>query len=215
MNGVPPFTLGHRIDSVESLSETSIVVRFTSSYAGSYLHQLYIGRTLAGVTEGVYDRHIVAPFELSTYPEHLQLLAVDPSDRNTDFGADLPDRPYNRVKIFVDTTGMPADTERIEISAGTEPEGAVDTDNIVASDIYRGVGDFEYVTTPLGPGGDWNFEVAGRDGTNPDGNRGTALELTATITAHPPDVEPDGDGERFTVEAAAGVLTIAYSLPEF
>lgn len=215
MNGTPPFTHGHEITSAVGLTDSTFIVHFDSAYEDSYLHQLYVGRTLAGVTESVWDRHVIGQYFPSVYPEHVQILAVDPSDKFTDFGSDLPDRPYNRVKITYSTTGFSLDTKLIEISSGTEPGGAVDETNIIASSLFQGVGTFSQITTPLGPGGEWNFEVAGRDGTKPDGNRGTPLEISATIQAHPPDLVPDADGERFTVTAAAGVLTLDYALPEF
>jgi len=215
MNGEAPFTHGFEITGVDALSDSSIRVRFTSVYDDAYLYQLYVGRTLVGVTDGPLDRSVIGQYFPGTYPETIQLLAVDPSDRTTDYGEDLPDRPYNRVKITYSTASMTADTELVEVSSGTEPEGAVDEDNIIATDFYPGSGTFSLVTDPLGPGGTWNFEVAGRDGTEPEGNRGTALELSATIKAHPPDLEPDVNGDRFTVEAVAGTLTLSYALPEF
>jgi len=210
-----PYTLGMQITAVEGISNSSFLATFESSYEGLYLYQIYVGRTLAGVTESPWERSVVAQYIPSIYPEHLQLLAISPDQRNTDYGADLPDRPYNRVKLTFDTTGMDANTQILEVSAGTEPDGAVDVDNVIASEIYRGERSYQLVTEPLGPGGEWNFEVAGRDGTKPDGNRGDPLEISATIASHPPDVEPDGDGERFSVTADTGVLTIAYQLPEF
>lgn len=215
MDGSPPFTLGTQITAVVSLSDSSILVAFESAYEDLYLYQLYVGRTLVGVTDGPLDRQVAGQWWPALYPEEIQILAIDPSDRNTDYGSDLPDRPYNRVKITYSTAGMAADTETIEISSGTEPGGAVDEENLIARDFYRGSGTFSQVTEPLGPGGEWNFEVAGRDGTIPDGNRGTALELSATITAHPPDLVADPDGERFIVTADTGTLTLSYTLPEF
>ncbi len=212
MIGVAPFTHGMEITSAELLSNSSLIVRFTSAYDDAYLYQLYVGRTLVGVSNGVLDRNVIGIFFPSEYPETIQLLAVDPSDRTTDFGDDLPDRPYNRVKITYNTASMTIDTEWIEVSSGTEPEGAVNVANVIASDFYRGTGTFGIITDPLGPGGEWNFEIAGRDGTAPDGNRGTALELSATIKAHPPDVIADENGDRFSVAANAGTLTIGFAL---
>ena len=215
MSGNPPFTHGIEITAVVKLSDASILVRFDSVYGEDYLHQLYVGRTLVGVTTGPNRRQVIGQWWPGLYSETIQLLAVDPSDRTTDFGDDLPDRPYNRVKISYNTASMSLDTRRVEIASGTEPGGAVDEENIVGQDFYRGSGTFSLITDPLGPGGEWNFEVAGRDGTAPDGNRGTPLELSATIKAHPPDLEPFPDGDRFEVEAAAGTLTLSYLLPEF
>lgn len=215
MDGTPPFTHGTEITGVYAIGASTIQVTFESVYEDLYLYQLYVGRTLVGVTDGPLDRQVIGAWWPSLYPEMIQILAIDPSDRNTDFGDDLPDRPYNRVKITYTTTGMPADTELIEIAAGTEPGGAVDETNLVASEFFPGSGTFTSITDPLGPGGEWNFEVAGRDGTAPDGNRGTPLELAVTIKAIPPDLVADENGDRFTVTADTGVLTLDYALPEF
>lgn len=214
MIGEAPFNEGLRILRVAGLSATSLIVTFDSAYGSDYFYQVYLGRTLAGVSPGVNSRAVIAQFVPSLYPEEIQILAVDPADRLTDFGALLPDRPYSRVKLRWSTTGFDPSTKLIEITAGTEPEGAVNLENRLDTEIYRGEGEYEFITDPLGPGGEWNFEVAGRDGTLPEGNRGEPLELSATITAHPPDVQGDGE-ERFSLSAEGGVLTVEYSLPEF
>lgn len=204
-----PYLGGIEITRVAELAGGQLLVQFESVYEDQYLYQVYLGRMLAGVSSSPWSRVVVVADLGSDWPEHLTLLAVDPSEALTDYGSQLPTRPYNRVKLTIDTSALEAGTKFVEVAAGTEPEGAVDPENVLVREIFRGGGTLSLLTDPLA-GGTWNFEIAGRDGTAPDGNRGEALELAATITAHPPDVEGDEDG-RFDYSVAAGVLTVNWT----
>lgn len=205
-----PYLGGIEITAARAIGPDSFVVEFTSSYGSDYQYQVYVGRTLAGTTDNPSERSIVAQFEPSgspEWPEHVTLLAVDLGERDTDYGADLPPRPYNRVELTFDTTGIDADTKLIEVCSGAGPGDAADPANVVGSMLWDFEGEKEFITPQLAGSGEWEFEVAGRDGTFPDGNRGTALTITADVLAHPPDLLLVDD-ERFTYEIAAGVLTL-------
>lgn len=204
-----PYLGGVEITRVAAVAGNQLLVQFESVYEDQYLYQVYLGRMLAGVAASPWSRVVIVEDLASAWPEHLTLLAVDPAEALTDYGGDLPTRPYNRVKLTIDTSALEAGTKFVEVAAGTEPGGAVDPDNVLVREIFRGGGSLSLLTDPLA-GGAWNFEIAGRDGTAPDGNRGTPLELTADITAHPPDVVGDENG-RFEYAVAAGVLTVAWT----
>lgn len=205
-----PYLGGIGITQLVGMDTGQLLVEFESVYGGEYLYQFYLGRMLAGVTTSPYARSLMVEDLASVWPEHATLLAVDPAEALTDYGGQLPTRPYNRVKLSIDTTGMESGTRFVEVTGGTEPGGAVDPTNVLEREIFRGPGVFSIITDPLAGSGEWSFEIAGRDATVPDGNRGEALELTANITAHPPDVEGDEEG-RFSYSVAEGVLSLAWS----
>ena len=205
-----PYLGGIEIMAARAIGPDSFIVDFTSSYDADYQYQVYVGRTLAGVTDNPTERSVVAQFEPSgspEWPEHVTLLAVDLGERDTDYGADLPPRPYNRVKLTFDTTGIDPDTKLIEVCSGAGPGDSADSSNVIGTMLFDFEGEKEFITPQLAGSGEWEFEIAGRDGTFPDGNRGTALTITADVLAHPPDVLLLSDGERFSVAVTEGVLT--------
>jgi len=200
---------GFAITSLAWLAGQSLLVRFTSTYTDRF-HQLYAGRTLVGVSGSVAARNVTGVLAPSHYPEPLQLVAVTAADRLTDFGSTLPPRPYNRVKLGWTTAGW-TDAVSIELAAGDAPGGSVDLANILAREPFDENRDYEFLTDPLPGSGTWHFAIAGRDGTEPLGNRGTELDISAVIDAHPPDVALHGDGTRLTAAVAAGVLTVGFA----
>lgn len=199
-----------RIVDAGWISAVGLMVRFASTYGTEYFHQLYAGRTLIGVTNAPSDRVVLGELQASHYPQPLQLVAVTPDDRLTDFGPSLPPRPYNRVKLGWTTSGW-TDAERIEISAGTVAGGAVDLTNVLEKMHFDENRVYSYTTPPMPGSGTWNFQVAGRDDTEPLGNRGTALAIPCGITAHPPDVALADDGTRLAVQVAAGIATVSFT----
>jgi hypothetical protein len=208
-----PYLGGFAVTDIEWSSIRSIAVRLSTTYGSSYCYQLYAGRSLIGWTERATDRAIIGQLTPTTWPQHLQVLAVDPLSRETDYGSYLPQRPYNRAKLSFSTSSWPTDAKLIEVTAGTEVAGAVDSSNIVASILFTADGEFS-ILSPVMPGsGVWNFEVQGRDDRLPAGNVGDALELSATLLSHPPDVVQQFDDSRFSVAVASGVATVTYELP--
>jgi hypothetical protein len=208
-----PYLGGLAITSARWISTHALRVAFSSTYAATYLYQLYHGRELIGVTDTPLERQIVGQLIPQAWPEPLALLAVTPANKLTDYGASLPPRPYNRVKLTVTPAGW-AGVKQIEVAAGTAVGGAVDVDNVIARTLYDTNRAYQIVTEPLEGTGVWNLEVAGRDDRPPAGNRGTAQAVAVTVTSHPPDLTfIDSAGRRFTPSIAAGVLTVTYTLP--
>lgn len=207
-----PFLGGHAITGISVEGPFALRVRFSTTYTDK-CHQVYIGRKLAGQTESPSDTEVICSYVPSDWPEHgPQLLAVEPGNKLTDYGALLPPRPYNSVKLKWTTSGWSPDTRFCEVTAGTEPGGSVDLTNVLQRVLFDADREYEYVTDPLPGTGDWDFEIAGRDATLPDGNRGTAASVSASIYAHPPDVDFTSDGyNRFELAAAAGELTASFT----
>lgn len=208
-----PLLGGFRLVSVEWISPTAIRVRFATSYGSKYRYQLYAGRCLIGTTAGVLNRDVIGLLIPSTYPVPLQVVAVDPDDILVDYGASLPPRPYNRVSIMFDASGFPADSKFVEITGSTEPGGAVDDDNLIARTEYDSDRTYSFISEPLGGSGEWSFECFGRDDKLAGGNKGAVLELSQTITAHPPDVVAAETNLRLTGTVASQSLSIDFTYP--
>lgn len=210
-----PYLGGIAITSATWEGPFALRVRFSSTYGTTYVYQVYSGRSLVGSTESSSDREIVCSVAPSDWPQHITLLAVDPGQRYTDYGTRLPPRPYNQVKLLWTTSGWSPETRFCEIVAGTEPGGSVDTENIVANVLFDTDRQYSYVTPPLSGSGEWSFEIAGRDDTLPEGNRGTPVSVTATIDAHPPDVEyQQDDYSRFAAVANGTNLVVTFTESE-
>lgn len=208
-----PYLGGFSITAVGWLSSHAIIVVFASSYGRSYNYQLYAGRTLIGTTTSPGERKIVGSLKPSVWPQPLTLMAVAPAQRTTDYGASLPLRPYNKAKFVFSTSSWPDDAEFIELTGGTEPGGAVDTDTILERIPFDTDGEFEIFSPPMPGSGTWNFELAGRDNRPPEGNRGTALALQADLLAHPPDVQLNSDDSRLSVAVSGGTATVTFTNP--
>lgn len=208
-----PYMGGFKIKAVGWVGPQAILVVFSSSYGTAYLYQLYAGRTLIGTTRGAGDRSVIGTLAPSVWPQHLTLLAVSPATKLTDYGPSLPLRPYNKVKFQFSTSSWPADSKLIELSAGTVVGGAVDTTNVLERIFYETDGTFAIYSPPMPGTGQWNFELAGRDNKPPDGNRGTALAVSADVLAHPPDVVLQDDDTRFSVSIASGTATVTFENP--
>lgn len=202
---MPPYLGGHRITGITPLSARTYRIAFASAWGTLYCYQLYSGRSLVGVSAVPAARYLVARIEPSDWPEPLQLLAVTPGNRATDYGAGLPPRPYNRVLIEFDAAAWPSDSKLIEVASGTTPGGAVDPNNVVAKVTYDV--DRRYsVLTPSRPGnGTWNLRLTGRDDL---GNAGTSVDDSQHILTHPPDVD-QVNGERLDVAINAGSVTLS------
>lgn len=207
-----PYLGGLKIDAAQWVSTHAIRVRFTSSWGSACLYQLYAGRIRIGSTANPAERSIVGQLKPTAWPQFLQLVAVDPVERLTDYGPDLPLRPYNRVRITAAITDPDEDAAFVEVAAGTTVGGAVDEENILEKVPFKAEGNYSILTPPLEGSGEWNFEIATRDNRPLTGNRSAALALSATVLATPPDVRLSG-GRRLSVSLAAGVATINWVNP--
>lgn len=205
-----PYLGGHEITGAWWLGSHALNVEFTTTYASDYRYQVYVNRILSGATDTEDARSIIATAQPSLWPQEITLLAVDPANVLTDYGSVLPPRPYNQIRLNITASGW-TDAEYIEITSGTVPGGAVSTSNVIGRVLFGDNGAYTFVTDPLSGSGAWYFQVAGRDGTEPTGNRGTATAVSATILAHPPDFTPQDDGNRFSLAATGGNLEIEFT----
>ena len=208
-----PFLGGLRMLDAAYTSPTAIRVTFSTTYTDQ-LYQLYAGRLLIGSTGDLSERAITGQLVPSLYPQHLTIVAVDPAERFTDYGDDLPKRPYNRVRLRFTTSGSPSDIEFLDVVGATVPDGAVDPDNLIERVLFDIDRQYEVLTPALPGTGNWAFEVFARDDKPADGNAGASLALDTDVLAYPPDVELAGDGTRFSVVIEAGELVASFT-PQF
>ena len=89
------------------------------------------------------------------------------------------------------------------------PNGAVDESSRLARILFAANGPYELTTNPLPGSGYWPIRVRGVDDKPADGNQGTNAETTVRLLSHPPDLVWNSDGDRFTAETTAGVMTVA------
>lgn len=203
---------GFEITHYGWLGTHSLGVWFTSTYTDK-IHQLYCGRQLIGETRGVSDRLVIGTMVPADWPNHIQILAVDTDQAGSDFGALLPDRPYNRAKISVTVSGW-TDAKYLDVTAGTAPSGAVDDSNLIYREFYDSDRTYTMVvpaTDTFRGSGTWNLEVTGRDDKIPGGNLGTAKALSVNVLSHPPDVTLQPDGSRFSITVSGGEVTVDFT----
>lgn len=203
------FRGGMTLTSASWLDSHSLRVRFTSTYTDK-LYQLYAGRTLIGRVGSPQARSIVGTLQPSLWPEHIQLLAVDPADFSNDYGAQLPDRPYNRARVSVTTTGW-TDAKYLDVTAGLIPGGGVNAENRIYRELFDTNREYSFLTPPFHGSGTWNLEVFGRDDKPLEGNAGPATALSVKVLSHPPDVQQRSDGTRLAVSVAGGDATINFT----
>lgn len=208
-----PFLGGHKILRIAWDGQHALGVEFSSVYTDRY-YQLYVGRHLAGVTRSVGDRRVVGQAEPNLIPAPVLLLAVELSERNTDFGADLPERPWNQYRLDWSATSYPADAAWFDITGSRNAGEASDPTNLLARIPYVGDLAYRFDLPPLAAGGEWEYTLTPRDDALPEGNAGTADSVTIDARVYPPDVAPRDDGTRFAIAASGGVLTATFEYQE-
>lgn len=197
---------GLRLTGATWLSPSTLRVRFTSTHGDAACYQLYAGRTRIGDCAAA-GRAITASLAPSDWPEHLTLLAVDPAQRQTDYGSLLPLRPYNRARLAVTTVGW-TDAEFVDVLSGDAPGEAVNNANRIERILFDENRTYRILTPPLPGTGTWNLAAVGRDTRPNGGNLGTPIALAVDVLAHPPDLIPDSAGRRFALAIDEGVATI-------
>lgn len=204
------FLGGFAVTHVGWSGPSAVEVRFATVETG-FLYQLYAGRTRIGSTLLPNERRIVGQLFPDDTPTPLTVLRVDPADRLTDFGPQLPQWPWNRFRLTWSAASYPADTRYWDIHASPAAGEAIDGETLVGRVLFRGDGNYEFPAPPVATSGDWSYRVTPRDGTFPDGNAGTPGDISITALVPPPDVTPDNDGNRFTLSVSGGNLVASFA----
>lgn len=204
--------LGVHITNVELASFTELRVTFESAH--QMIHQIYVGRTLAGVTSTTTQREVVIQYFPEVTPSPLQMIALtSDEDYVEDNGALLPGRPYNLHTAHWTAASLAADTDRFVVTGPDAEGGSPVATNILGAVPHTGDGSYDFDLPALESSGSWQFgitgydDVCGADLLN-QGNAGTVGTLTIDADVYPPDMTEQSDGKRFGVTVAAGTATV-------
>jgi hypothetical protein len=198
-----------RITSITWQGTHALRVTIETEHTDRHI-QLYAGRRLIGVTTTIGDLSVVGQLQPAHCPHAIMVVLVEAADRLTDFGADLPPRPYNQFDLAWSAAAFPADAKWFEITAATAADGAVDPDNIVARVKYIGDGDYAFLLPPINAPGNWPYTVTSRDDAEPQGN-GTPANIDRDALPYPPDVLINDDDTRLAAVVEEGVLTVSFA----
>ena len=177
------------------------------SAADGLLHQAYVDGRLAGCTRDPADRSLIVPVDADG-PALVEVVAVDPADRHTDFADQLSGASAatgSRVRLswaggrylddaldHFDVYGGPAGSIDYAAPLNAEPIPAtVNALNLGGfgrggygrGGLGRSAMTFRFTTAPLGPG-PWSFEVVAVDAAG-NAAGGPAARIDATVLAPP------------------------------
>ena len=194
------------------LASQALQVQFASAHADRF-HQLYLGRTLIGVTSTPVQRIVSGHVVPTASPSPLQVVSVTADDLTTDFGEQLPERPYNRFRLEWDAAGLDADTERFGVWVPTAFAASPDKLHLCVES--HGDGHYAADVPAVDQSGDWTYAVQPIDdaaGDDPiaEGNYGQATEITVRAKVYPPNLVSNPDRTQFTQTAQNGTLTIEW-----
>lgn len=214
-----PYLGGFTITGYQWIDSSSLKVSYSTTYGSLYYYQMYVGRGLVGVSDNPSDLSVIGVFSPTLWPQHIWLLAVDGTNKLTDYGTSLPVRPFNKVKFDFTVADTDSDSKYIDIVGGTVVGGAVSQTNLLARIEFEGAGSYSYVTDPIQGGtGTWNFELSQRDNRNSDsisfpGNEGTAAAVSEDLIMYPPDFSLLTGGNRFTASSTTSTITAEIVYP--
>ncbi|QDT84573.1 hypothetical protein MalM14_22330 [Gimesia chilikensis] len=199
------------IKSIGWAGRRSLAVEFGTIYTDR-VHQLYAGRCLIGHTRQLAERRILCQYNPTTgTPATLMLAAVSDGEGAVDYGDKFGRLPANRYVLSWTASSYPADADHFEITGSTEPGGEVDPENVLERLHFTGNGAYTWETPYLDGSGYHKFKITPRDQCEPDGNAGTATEVTVYSLLPPDDVAFREDGSRFLLTEDSGEVTIDFS----
>lgn len=175
--------------------------------------QLYAGRRLVGVTESTTARRILGQVMPTRISAPMTVLAVTPDDRLTDFGPQLPPRPWNRYRLDWSAASYPPDSRFFDLTSSPAAGEEVDEETVLARIEYFGDISYRFDLPELTEGGLWKYRLTPRDDALPQGNAGTSATVEIAALVYPADLVLDEDGNRFAVEVESGSLTASFTYP--
>ncbi len=207
------FLGGLQITSMRWGGMHSLGVNFLSVYTDRYV-QIYSGRKLVGVTSSLSATRVVGQVDPSRCPPPITLLAVLVADRLTDFGPQLPRRPWNTFRLDWSAVDYPDDSKWFDVTGSEAAGEPASADNLLAQVEFVGDADYSFELPPLESGGAWEYTITPRDDALPLGNPGTPDSVSIDARVYPPDVTLRSDGKRFLASVEDGVLTVAFGYQE-
>lgn len=206
-------TGGYEITEVAWVGPESIEVSFRaeSDTVSELFFQLYVNRRLAAVANAPSDRRLTGLATAGLRAAPIALLAVSSELRNVDHGHVFARRPWNRYRVTWLADDVPDDVARFDVCL-SDPDESVQFTQVVAR-VERVPGKRKYfVDLPTLDQGTGTYEVSivPRDRTSPLGNAGAETTSSIKATVYPLDFRQLTDGNRFSVNVTAGVLTTAF-----
>lgn len=205
------FLGGQTITGMGWAGRHAVFVDFVSQYTTGFLWQLYANRKLVGTAESPRQRRIIGQVVPSPVPYPLTLVRVSSDDVLTDYGSVLPSQAWNRHRLSWTAPGLSANTDHFDVISGNAPGEAPDPDNVIARVPYYGDVPYSYQLSAISEAGDWQFGIVPRDNALPLGNAGDETDVTVTVVVMPADLSQDINRNRFSLSAAAGVLTAHFA----
>jgi hypothetical protein len=200
------FLGGFRITKVGWLGTQSVYCDFVSEFTSGWVFQLYANRKLIGSTREPRTRRVVGQLYANNSPSPLTMLRVPPDQFDTDYGQQIPRQPWNRFALNWSTSGS-SGIDHFDIVSGVNPGDPIDLENVLAKVPFTVDGDYSFEPDPV-IAGTWNYGVVPRDASLPAGTAGTPLTSSVTVVLPPDDVTPAADGNRFSVAAVTGTVTV-------
>lgn len=198
-----------KIEEISWSGRHALTVRIDTARTDRFI-QIYAGRKLVGVSKAPGVLTVTGQVQPTHCPTPITIVTVDGADRDTEYGARLPRRPWNRWRVAWSATSYPADSRWFAISASPMADAAVDYDVILARVSYIGNGTYAFDLPAVNECGQWTYGVAPYDDAMPAGNRGTTDEMSVNALVYPPDLLTRDDGTRFTADIADGLLTVDF-----
>ena len=203
---------GLQVTDLNWVGQHTLEVRFVTNLLNRF-YQLYAGRRLVGVTDSTTTRRIRGQVMPTDVPAPMTVLAVTPDDRLTDFGPQLPSRPWNRYRLDWSATSYPADSRFFDLASSPAAGEDVDAANVLARIEYVGDVAYSFDLPELTTGGLWKYRLTPRDNALPLGNAGTAAEVEIAALVYPADLVLRSDGNRFAAAVASATVNISFTYP--
>ncbi len=200
---------GLKITDMQWTGPHTLQVKFASKLLNRFF-QLYAGRRLVGVTESTTARRILGQLMPTRISAPMTVLAVTPSDRLTNFGPQLPRRPWNRYVLDWTADDYPADSRFFDLTSSPAADEEVSDSNLLARIEYVGDIAYSFDLPELTAGGLWKYRLTPRDNALPLGNAGTPQTVEVAALVYPADLVRNAAGERFTCEIEAGAVHLSF-----
>ncbi|MES2793208.1 MAG: hypothetical protein V4719_26600 [Planctomycetota bacterium] len=197
------------VEDISWAGRNALTVTIATAHTDRFV-QIYAGRKLVGVSNFAGQLSATGQVQPTHCPTPITVLIVDSADRATNFGSQLPRRPWNRFRIGWNAASFPTDSRWFAICASPAANEPVDYSLALARVAYLGDGSYGFELPAVNANGEWIYGVMPLDDAMPFGNAGTPAEMAVDALVYPPDVAIDENGRRLTAAIADGVLNVGF-----
>lgn len=206
----PPIMSEFGITSIEWDGRNALTVEIATAKTDRFV-QMYAGKRLAGVSTYPGQNIVTGQVQPTHCPTPITIILVDPVDRNTNFGAKLPRRPWNRWIAYWSATSFPADSKWFTVSMSAAAGEAVDYTKVLARVAYIGDGAYRFELPAVNECGQSTTGITSWDDALPNGNEGGNEELAVEALVYPPDVAIDENDQRLACSILGDVVKVAFN----